>query len=139
MFDSSSPGVVIADERSGVRLSRLGEANELGTPTLIEVRAGPFVGEIRDDTVCNYAAFLEQLVLLYDRLVGTASLGSYEGFSLSLVGGGGGGIEVSAVVIGEHVPSIRLAFEFSLDQSYLPPIIRGIRREFPAPNRLRDT
>ncbi len=139
MFEASDPGVVIADEHSGVRLSRLGEANELGAPTLIEVRAGPFVGEVRDDTVGDYSAFLQQLALLYERLVGTASLGSYEGFSLSLVGGGGGGIEVSAVVIGGHVPPIRLAFEFSLDQSYLPSIIRGIRREFPVTDRLRAT
>ena len=137
MFDDDDDGVVIADGRSGVRLSRAGEANKLGYPTLIEVRAGPFAGSVRDDTVGDYSMFLEQLESLYSRLSGTAALGSYEGFSLSLVGGGGGGIAVSAVIVGEHIPSIRLTFEFSLDQSYLPPIIRGIRREFPPPTRVR--
>ena len=83
----------------------MGEASELGIPTLIEVRAKPFGGEVRDDTVYDYGAFLQQMELLYDRLVGTASLGSYEGFSLSLVGGGDGGIEVSSVVLGERIPA----------------------------------
>ena len=138
MFDESDTGVVIADGRSGVRLSRVREAEELGYPTLIEVRAGPFAGSVRDDSVSDYSTFLEQLESLYSRLSGTATLVSYEGFSLSLVGSGGGGIGVSAVIVGEHVPLIRLTFEFSLDQSYLPPIIRGIRREFPAPTRLHN-
>ncbi len=138
-FAESDVGVVIADGRSGVRLSCLGEANELGYPTLIEVQAGPFAGSVRDDTVGDYSTFLEQLESLYSRLSGTATLGSYEGFSLLLVGSSGGGIGVSAVIVGEHIPLIRLTFEFSLDQSYLPPIIRGIRREFPAPTRARNS
>jgi len=137
MFDHCDVGVVIADGRSGVRLSRVGEANELGYPTLIEIKAGPFTGAVRDYTVGDYSVFLEQLESLYSRLVGTARLGSYEGFKLSLVGDGRGGIGASVVVIGEHVTPIRLTFEFSLDQSYLPAIIRGIRREFPAPSRVR--
>jgi len=139
MFDESDSGVVIADGRSGVRLSRSHEASELGYPTLIEVRAGPFTGSVYDDSVGDYSRFLEQLESLYSRLSGTATLGSNEGFRLSLVGRGGGGISVSAVIIGEHIPSIKLAFEFPLDQTYLPPIIRGIRREFPPPTRVQKS
>jgi hypothetical protein len=137
MFDHCDVGVVIADGRSGVRLSRVGKANELGYPTLIEVQAGPFTGAVKDSTVGDYSGFLEQLETLYERLVGAATLGSHEGFKLSVVGSGHGGIGVSAVIVGEHVPSIRLTFEFLLDQSYLPAIIRGIRQEFPAPTRVR--
>ncbi len=135
MFDDTDTGVVIADGRSGLQLSRVRDANEVGYPTLIEVQAGPFTGSVVDETVWDYAKFLEQLEALYSTLSGTATLGSYEGFNLSLVGARGG-IHVSAVIIGEHVPAIQLTFEFSLDQSYLPPIIRGIRREFPPPTRL---
>jgi hypothetical protein len=131
LFDNPENGVVIAGGRSGVRLSRVGEANELGYPTLIDVRAGPFVGSIRDDTVGAYARFRTQLRALYDKLSGTAQIGSYEGFSLVLTGDGRGGIGVSAVVIGEHIPSIRLTFEFKFDQTYLPTIIRAIEHEFP--------
>jgi hypothetical protein len=137
MFDEPDVGVVIADGRSGVRLIRVGEANELGYPTLIDVRAGPFSGSVREYGVGDYSTFLEQLESLYSQLSGTATLVSLEGFTLSLVGGGGGGIGVSAVIVGEHVPSIQLTFEFSLDQSYLPPIMRSIRREFPPPTRVR--
>lgn len=137
MFDDLDTGVVIADGRCGVRLTRAGEANELGYPTLIEVQAGPFTGAIRDDTVGSYSVFLRELESLYHQLTGSAQLGSYEGFSLSLVGRGGGGIAVSAELVGEHVPPIRLTFEASLDQSYLPSIIRAIRREFPSPTRVQ--
>jgi len=137
MFDELDTGVVIADGRCGVRLSRAGDANVLGYPTLIEVRAGPFVGAVRDDTVGDYAAFLAQLELLYDRLSGEASLRSDDGFRLLVIAVGRGGIGVSAEVIGEHVPLIRLTFEISLDQSFLAPIIRSLRREFPPPTFLR--
>jgi hypothetical protein len=131
LFDDSETGVVIADERCGLRLCRLGEANELGYPTLIEARAGPFSGCIRDDTVTGFQRFITQLETLYEALSGTAELSSYEGFRLSMIGGGRGGIGGSVVMIGEHVPSIKLTFEFGFDQTYLPVIIRAIRREFP--------
>ncbi len=91
------------------------------------------MGSVEDDSVGDYSTFLKQLEMLYDRLSGRAILGSHEGFSLVLEAGSSGRIDVSAVIVGEHVPSIRLTFEFSLDQSYLPPIMQGIRREFPAP------
>jgi hypothetical protein len=112
MFDDCDAGVAIANGRSGVRLSRVGEANEFGYPTLIEVRAGPFTGAVRDCTVGDYSIFLEHLESLHSRLVGAATLGSFEGFNLSLTGSGHGGIDASAVIVGEHVPSIRLTFEF---------------------------
>ena len=137
LFDDPENGVVIADARSGLRLSRVGEANEVGYPTLIEVRAGPFSGSIRDDTVGGFRIFIEQLKILYKTLSGEAFLKSFEGFSLSMTGGGRGEIGGSAVIIGEHVPSIRLTFEFGFDQTYLPGIIRALRREFPADETLR--
>jgi hypothetical protein len=136
MFEDAETGVVIADQRCGVRLTRAGEANELGYPTLIEVRAGPFTGVVRDDTVGDYSLFLQQLESFYQQLSGTAKLGSYEGFSFILTGRNGS-VDISAVIIGAHVPQIRLTFEICLDQSYLPPIIQAIRREFPPPTRVR--
>ena len=139
LFNDPENGVVIADERSGLRLCRVGEANELGYPTLIEVRAGPFSGSIRDDTVGGFPKFIRQLETLYETLAGAAELNSYEGFRLSMTGGGLGGIGVSVVMIGEHVPSIKLTFEFGFDQTYLPGIIRAVRREFPADGTLRKS
>jgi hypothetical protein len=139
LFDAPETGGVIADQRSGLRLCRLGEANELGYPTLIEVRAGPFSGRVRDDTVTGFQRFIRQLETLYETLSGTAELNSYEGFRLCMTGGGLGGIGGSVVMIGEHVPSIKLKFEFGFDQTYLPTIIRAVRREFPSDGTLQKS
>jgi hypothetical protein len=130
MFVEPDNGVIIMNGRSGIRLVPDGAPNELGFPTLIEVRAGPFAGSVRDQTVGLYPDFRQKLVELYDNLSGNAQLGSYEGFSLILSGNGHGAIHVSIKVIGEHVPSIRLTYEFQIDQTYLPTIIRQVEQEF---------
>jgi hypothetical protein len=127
-------GVLISDGRSSVRLSRAGPPNELGYPTIIDVRPGPFQGSVLDETV-GFGGFREQLATLYERLKGEAKLGSYEGFELNIIGNGSGGIEVRVKVVGEHVPLIQLTFAVYIDQSYLSPIIEQIDIEFPPPYR----
>jgi hypothetical protein len=129
-----SDGVLISDGRSSIRLTKDGQPHELGYPTIIDVRAGPFQGSVRDNLL-DYGAFKTQLVDLHASLRGIAKLGSYEGFELNVIGNGGGGIEARVRVIGEHVPLIQLKFEIYIDQSYLPAIIRQIDIEFPAPYR----
>jgi hypothetical protein len=131
----SDDGVLISNGRSGVRLNRAGPPNELGYPTLIDVRAGPFSGSVRDDTTGCYGTFRAQLAKLYDSLSGNAKLGSYEGFELVLIGDGRGAIGVRVEVVGEHMPPIHLTFEFAIDQTYLPAIIQQVDREFPPPYR----
>jgi hypothetical protein len=138
MFDDLDAGVVIADGRCGLRLTRVGKVG-LSYPTLIEVRAGPFSGAVRDDTVGDYALFPEQLEALYQQLTGTAKLSSYEGFELSLEGGATGHILVNATILGEPFPSVRLTFEALIDQSYLPAIITATRREFPPTIRMQKS
>jgi hypothetical protein len=133
MFDDMlerAGGVRISDGRFSVRLSRAGPAIELGYPTIIDLRAGPFQGSVLDETV-GFGGFREQLVTLYERLKGDAKLGSYEGFELNITGNGRGGIEVCVKAVGEHVPLIQLTFAFYVDQSYLPAIIEQIEIEFP--------
>ena len=127
-------GVLISDGRSSIRLSRAGSPNELGYPTVIDVRAGPFQGSVLDETV-GFRGLREQLATLYERLKGDAKLGSYEGFELNITGNGSGGIEVRVKAVGEHVPLIQLTFTFYIDQSYLPAIIEQIDVEFPPPYR----
>jgi hypothetical protein len=127
-------GVLIGDSRSSVRLSRAGEPNELGYPTLIDVHAGPFRGAITDNHL-DYGRFLAQLNALYKSLSGAANLRSYEGFELDLIGTGAGGIGVRGRVIGQHVPLVQLTYDFDIDQSYLPSIIQQINIEFPPPYR----
>lgn len=135
MFESSeSGGVVIAGSRSGIRLGRIAYYSDANYPrysTLIEVQAGPFKGAIADEfSVASYHQFLSQLKLLHDKLSGSASLESYEGNHLVLDGNGKGGISVSVLLVGEHVPPIQLRFEFHIDQSYLPKIISAAESEF---------
>jgi hypothetical protein len=133
VFNEYENSVVIANGRSGVRLARAGDPTELGYPTLIDVRAGPFAGSIQDATVGSYAAFKKDLAALYAALTGAARLGSLEGlFNLDLTGDGRGGVAVSVEVIAEHVPPIRLTFEFTIDQTHLPRIIRALDDEFPS-------
>jgi hypothetical protein len=130
----ASDGVLISGGRSSIRLTKAGPPNELGYPTIIDVRAGPFQGAVQDNLL-DYGNFRTQLAELYANLRGEAKLGSYEGFQLNLVGNGTGGIGVNVKVIGDHVAPIHLEFGFDIDQSYLPAIIEQIDTEFPAPYR----
>jgi hypothetical protein len=114
-------GVLISDGRCSVRLTSNGKARELGYPTVIDMRAGPFQGSILDDLL-DYGRFQSQLR-------------SLDGFALDLIGGGTGGVEVRVKAIGEHEPLIQLTFSFTIDQTYLPAIIEQIDVEFPPPYR----
>lgn len=130
----ASDGVLISSGRSSIRLTRAGQPNELGYPTIIDVRAGPFQGAVHDNLL-DYGNFRTQLAELYANLRGEAKLGSYEAFQLTLIGNGTGGIGVSVKVIGDHVAPIHLKYGFGIDQSYLTAIIRQIDAEFPPPYR----
>jgi hypothetical protein len=131
MSEIDADGVLIGDHRCSVRLNRVGAQTEVGVPTLINIQAGPFSGSIRDDTVGSYSGFLEQLKELHSKLSGIAKLGSYEGFSLTLTGDGRGTIRGDVKAFGGHAhPLIQLEFDFAIDQTYLPRIIRAINREF---------
>jgi len=130
MQGATDHAVEIGNGHSGVTLIRAGSRSEVGFPTRIDVVAGPFRGTVRDDTVGSYERFHGELRNLYQSLSGTARLGSLEGFALVLTAGTLGTISVNVTAIGSHVPSIRLIFEFDFDQTYLPPIIAGIEREF---------
>jgi hypothetical protein len=125
----SEHGVFISDGRSSVRLTRAGRPTEIGYPTIIEVCGGPFRGSVRDETV-QYQGFRQELESLYETLSGRAVLCSYEGFEFCLIGNGKGAIEVLVRVVGQQLPRIELSFGFTIDQTYLPPIIEQLEREF---------
>jgi hypothetical protein len=80
-------GVLISDGHYRVRLTRAGEPHELGYPTIIELKAGPFRGTL-SDSLLDYGRFLAQLNAMHETLSGDAKLGSYEGFELDLIGSG---------------------------------------------------
>ncbi|WP_211983218.1 WapI family immunity protein [Bradyrhizobium tropiciagri] len=128
-------GVLIGDGRCWVRLTKSGPANELGYPTIIDARAGPFQGAVLDETV-GVEPFRTQLIALHKTLKGEAKLSSYEGLEVVLVGNGRGGIGVHVQIVADHVAPIRLKFSFGIDQSYLPAVIQQIDAEFPPPYRV---
>ena len=62
MPDPAATAVVIGLARACLRLTPAGPANELGRPTLIELEAGPFDGEIQDQTVGDYRHFHDDIL-----------------------------------------------------------------------------
>ena len=134
MREDLDSGVQIGDGSSYVRLFRQGErrADDRMTTAEIEVKGGPFSGVVRDDTLVGVAEFCADLQSLYDSLTGRASLNSYEKFRLRFEGNGVGGIHGLVELYGDYFPLSKLAFELEIDQTFLPEIIRGLRKEFPA-------
>ena len=74
LFRDSETGGVIANGRCGVRLSRLGEADVLGFPSEIEVRAGPFSGAVLDDGLPFSPRFVAQIEAFHATLRGEAEI-----------------------------------------------------------------
>jgi len=130
---ADTQGVLIGDEASYVRLTRLGSRriDDSMTSVSIEVKGGPFEGTVCDDTLVGISDFCEALSRLHNLLSGEAKLGSYDKFKLMMSGNGRGAIHVSVQLYGEHVPLSMLKFDFEIDQTYLPTIITQLRDEFP--------
>lgn len=101
------------------------------TSAEIEVKGGPFMGVVIDHTLVGVARFRAELQSLYDRLTGRATLGSYDDFKLVVEGDGRGKIQGLVELCGGQAPLSKLTFEIEIDQTFLPKIIRGLKREFP--------
>ena len=130
-MSAQARGVLIGNASAFVRLIREDQrrADDGMTTVRIEVKAGTFTGTVRDDTLVGVATFREELERLYQNLTGTATLGSYEQFTLSATGDGRGSIRLN-VEIHEHL-LMKLTFETEIDQTFLPAIIRALEAEFP--------
>jgi hypothetical protein len=128
LFDEGEGGVIVADGRCGVRLHVLRPPLDSWQPVLIEARAGPFSGSIRDEFRTGLQQFAIELAALYASLSGEARLGGDEKFSLKLIGDGRGGVN-GFVDINDFDSMVRLKFEIQFDQTYLPAIIEAIQRE----------
>ncbi len=134
---ADTDAVRIQDRDRAVVLATAGSSTECGQPTSISFQAGPFAGTILDDTVGDFETFHYQLGELHRSLSGSARLTSYEGFSLTLTGIGLGAISVEVKAAAGSMLSIRLEYDFEIDQSYLPQIIQAIDELFLSPTRPR--
>ncbi len=94
-----------------------------------ELRKDPVCGTFVDEFFRSIGSFTEEVERLSEALSGEALLASLEKFSMKLAGDGHGGVWVF-VELQEFVPSLTLKFDFGFDQTYLPPIIEALRREF---------
>lgn len=124
-------GVLIGQGSYYVRLKRLQEKDaDSGMETmLIDVRAGGFHGSVKDDTLAGVSQFYDDLSVLYNTLSGTASLWSYDGFQL-MFEARRGQIIIHVVVFDGSTQQSKLSFDYLIDQSFLPSILKGIKREF---------
>lgn len=96
----------------------------------VEAKAGSFAGRFTADLrVDELVAFRRQLVTLYEKLSGRASLASIERWlELDLDGDGRGHIAVSARLQESLGPwPAVLEFHLELDQTDLPPLIDQLR------------
>jgi hypothetical protein len=132
MSDNEQKGVLIGSDAAFVHLIRVSEwrPDDGMVTAIIRVKAGPFTGTVQDSSFGGVACFCEKLQSIYDTLSGCATLQGYESFTLTAKGNGRGQIDVSVEVDAEHGRS-KLTFEMTLDQTYLPDIIKGLKREFP--------
>ncbi|RVU38642.1 hypothetical protein EOI86_05035 [Hwanghaeella grinnelliae] len=136
MDGKTDSGVQIGAGSFFVRLSRRNEPSADNGSSLaeIEVKAGPFTGLVADDVLFGVAEFCSDLQSLYDRLTGRATLRSYEKFELMAEGNGRGAIHGLVELYGCHDPLSKLTFELDVDQTFLPDLIRSLRKEFLEPH-----
>jgi|SRR5580658_5015862 hypothetical protein len=101
---------------------------------LIDIVSGPFQGTVETSSYEKLTAFVrfrEELAVLYEKLKGEAHLPhSYENAKLSVRGDGLGHLVVEGEVAAGYMMQSRLRFEFSIDQTHLPQIMRAIDRFF---------
>ena len=103
---------------------------------LIEIVSGPFRGVVKASSYDGLAAlkpFRQELAALYESLKGEAHLPrSYDNAWLSVKGDGFGHLKVKGEVRAGNMMQSRLTFEFSIDQTHLPEIIKALDRLFPS-------
>ena len=79
--------------------------------------------------VQDFKRFHEQVQKLYKELKGSAVLSPIEEqFSLTLTGDGKGHIEAKGIAYAHATYGSCLEFEFDIDQTFLPHLIRSLKR-----------
>lgn len=110
------------------------DGNWLLSPTTVSI--GGFKGRVGAGLRCDeLQRFRQELAVLNETLTGTAELSSLEDWvNLRLTADSLGHVAVAGAVMDEPGIGNRLEFTFSIDQTFLPPIIGAldeIARRFP--------
>jgi hypothetical protein len=133
---SSASGVSVTIwKRSRPSASDYWDGNWLSTT--VEFSIGRFAGSIQGDLRAEeLAVFREQVEMLRRSLSGAAEFSTMEEwFGIKLVANGNGQIECIGFVMDQLGIGNRLTFRFSIDQSFLPPMLVSldtICSKFPA-------
>lgn len=134
-MSEDADGVLLTDGRSCILLhlpERYPDGH--GFHHLVDLVGGPFRGSIDASSYegCEaYRGFRDGLVALYKSLQGEARLPiSYENLDVSLIGDGRGHIRVHVHAVAGHTMDIKLSFNFGIDQTHLPAIIKAVERVF---------
>ncbi len=98
----------------------------------VDIVAGPFHGTIDATSFVKVQAldqFRKELVALYENLTGEAHLKNvYENFKLELRGDGRGHVVVHVDAVAGPSMDTRLTFNFTIDQTQLPPAITSLSK-----------
>lgn len=102
----------------------------------VSISAGGFTGQFAATfTTQDFVQFRAQLQPLFDTLIGQAQFNTLENqLEFTLVGNGRGGIDVTGCAIDHLGGENELRFGFSIDQTHLPQVLRGLNdliSEFP--------
>ena len=127
-MDSESGGILLTDGRCSILLHPpVPYPDGYGFLQKVDLVGGPFRGSIDASSFegpLTLRSFHEQLVALYEGLVGKAQLpNTYENLKVTLTGDGLGHVAVHvAAIAGDTM----LSFRFKIDQTYLPRIVATI-------------
>lgn len=94
----------------------------------VSVRVGGFSGQFETDLRTNdFEKFKKDLVILYDKLDGTASFDTLEGqVNITIKGDGIGHFEAACVVMDKPGTGNTLEFELNFDQTSIPEILQQL-------------
>jgi hypothetical protein len=113
-----------------VSICPIGSVNsETGFEAKVEIHVNGFTGSLNPYfEIADISQFYQQLIKLYETLNGIAALTPIEAqFSLRLSGNGRGHIEAKGIAYTYASYGSCLKYEFEIDQSYLPRLIRSLK------------
>jgi len=95
---------------------------------IVNIKSGGFSGGFSASFLTeDFSSFHEEVSALYETLNGSAIFSTMEEqLSLSLVGNGRGGVELTGIAFDETGVGNQLKFSFSIDQTHLRSLLQGL-------------
>lgn len=123
-------GATLSNGSHHLTIRRTGSRGESGWPAAIGAVAGPFVARLRGLTIRSVRPFAEDLAEISLTLSGSAHFDA-GGMRLEILARPYGHIAATVEMFDSGLDQATLRFGITLDQTYLPPFVAALRREFP--------